>query len=156
MYGSWWGHDVCDGAVAQWCDLHTAWPVGHENSCSQHLGWLPQKLYLILFTAIKHKLKRNISCHSKGTGTQETLTRNDIWEYFTACEVDATSQILNISTKLSLHDNQQKGITEAFWKQNELLFPSWQPSWLRKACGLPVTSECVLRKFSGFSVVIQK
>lgn len=118
--------------------------------------WLPQKLHLILFNAIKHKLKRNISCHSKGTGTQRTLTRNDIWEYFTACEVDATSQILNISTKLSLHDNQQKGITEAFWKQYELLFPSWQPSWLRKACGLPVTSECALRKFSGFSVVIQK
>lgn len=38
MYRSRWRCDVCDGAVVQWCDFNTEWPVGHENSCSHHLG----------------------------------------------------------------------------------------------------------------------
>lgn len=84
---------------------------------------LPQILPSILLPAIKHELKRNISCRSMGTGTWQALAKNGIWEYLIAREIDAISQILNRSTKLSLPDNQQKGSTEAFWKQNELLFP---------------------------------
>lgn len=60
-----------------------------------------------------------------GAGTPRALTRNGIWEYLIAHEMDATSQILiNLSAKLSPHDIQQKGSAEATWKQNELVFLS--------------------------------
>lgn len=49
-----------------------------------------------------------------GAGTPQALPRNDIWEYLIAHEMDAISQIvINLSTKLSPHDIQQKGSAEA-------------------------------------------